>query len=306
MVIRVPEGNYLDTQIASMAAEGEVNWEKIQELKRRYRLDEPLLVQYVVWIANFVRGDMGESFEYQKPVTLLIGQRFLMTFAISLFSILFTWSIAIPVGIYCAVKKNSFGDYSLTFLGMIGLATPNFLLALVFQYLAFSFFGIAPSGLFSDAYLDAPWSLAKLWDLFAHIWIPVVIIGTEGTAGMIRVMRANLLDELGKQYVVCARARGIHPLKVLLKYPVRLAVNPIISTVGWLLPALISGSAIVSIVLNLETMGPLLLQSLMSQDTYLATSLVFASCILSVVGTLISDILLVIVDPRIQYEGQES
>jgi len=252
--------------------------------------------------------DLGWSFEYERPVTTLIGERLLLTTTISIVTLLFTWIVAIPIGIYSAVRQYSPGDYLFTFAGFIGLATPNFLLALVLMYASLRLFGQSPGGLFSPEYREMPWSQdmwGKTLDLMTHIWIPVIIIGTAGTAGMIRVMRGNLLDELSKPYVVTARAKGVHALKLLVKYPVRVAINPMISTIGWVLPGIVSGAAITSVVLNLPTTGPLLLRALMTQDMYLAGSMVMMLAFLTVIGTLISDILLALVDPRIRYEGQE-
>jgi peptide/nickel transport system permease protein len=261
-------------------------------------------VQYFRWIAGMLQGDMGMSFEWNRPVTDLIGERILLTTIISIVTLLVTWAIAVPIGIYSAVKQYSIGDYAVTFIGFIGLATPNFLLALVCMYIGYAVFDVSAGGLFSAAYQNAPWSLAKLWDLFSHIWIPVLVIGTSGTAGMIRVMRGNLLDELRKQYVLTARAKGVHRVKLILKYPVRIALNPMISTIGWVLPSIVSGATITAVVLGLPTTGPLLLRALMNQDMYLAGSMVMMLSLLTVIGTLISDLLLLWLDPRIRYEEQ--
>ncbi|HIG57575.1 MAG TPA: ABC transporter permease, partial [Candidatus Handelsmanbacteria bacterium] len=228
----------------------------------------------------------------------------LLTMLISIVTLLFTWALAIPVGIYSAVRQYSWGDYAFSVFGFIGLATPNFLLALVFMYLGYSFFGISAGGLFSPEFQDAPWSVARFTDLLAHLWIPVIVIGTAGTAGLIRVMRGNLLDELPKQYVMTARAKGLAPWKLLIKYPVRVALNPLISTIGWVLPGIVSGSVITAVVLGLPTTGPLLLRALQNQDMYLAGSMVMILSFLTVIGTLLSDILLLWLDPRIRYEGR--
>ena len=278
---------------------------EVEALRKRYNLDEPIYVQYLKWMSRLVRGDFGMSFEWNRPVKQLIGERILLTTIISLVTLLFTWALAIPIGIYSAVKQYSWGDYAFTFLGFIGLATPNFLLALICMYVGYSVFGISAGGLFSAAYQNAPWSVGKFMDLFAHLWIPVIVIGTAGTAGLIRVMRANLLDELRKQYVIAARAKGVPKLKLLLKYPVRVALNPLISTIGWVLPSIVSGAVIVSVVLGLPTTGPLLLRALMNQDMYLAGSMVMMLSALTVIGTLISDLLLLWLDPRIRYEQRE-
>jgi len=302
-IIQLPPGDYLTSYIAALSETGEtVDEEEIAALKKQYRLDEPIYLQYLHWMAGLLRGDMGMSMEWNRPVTKLIGERILLTTIISLVTLLFTWAVAIPIGIYSAVRQYSVGDYVFTFLGFIGLATPNFLLALIFMYVGYSVFGVSAGGLFSPQFQNAPWSLAKFGDLMAHIWIPVVVIGTSGTAGLIRVMRGNLLDELRKQYVLTARAKGVARVKLLLKYPVRVAINPLVSTIGWVLPAIVSGATITAVVLGLPTTGPLLLRALMNQDMYLAGSMVMMLSLLTVVGTLISDILLMWLDPRIRYE----
>ena len=304
-IIQLPPGDYLTSYIAALAESGEtVDEEQIEALRMRYALDQPVYVQYFRWIAGMLQGDMGMSFEWNRPVTDLIGERILLTTIISIVTLLVTWGIAVPIGIYSAVKQYSIGDYAVTFIGFIGLATPNFLLALVCMYIGYAVFGVSAGGLFSAAYQNAPWSLAKLWDLFSHIWIPVLVIGTSGTAGMIRVMRGNLLDELRKQYVLTARAKGVHRVKLILKYPVRIALNPMISTIGWVLPSIVSGATITAVVLGLPTTGPLLLRALMNQDMYLAGSMVMMLSLLTVIGTLISDLLLLWLDPRIRYEEQ--
>lgn len=252
-----------------------------------------------------VQGDLGMSFEWNRPVTELIGERILLTSIISIVTLLVTWALAIPVGIYSAVKQYSLPDYCFTFLGFIGLATPNFLLALVFMYIGYSVFGVSAGGLFSPEYQSAAWSFGKFLDLLGHLWIPVIVIGTSGTAGLIRVMRGNLLDELRKQYVMTARAKGVRYWVLLMRYPVRVALNPLVSTVGWVLPGIVSGATITSVVLGLPTTGPLLLRALMNQDMYLAGSMVMMLSLLTLVGTLISDILLLWLDPRIRYEEGE-
>ena len=305
VIIQLPPGDYLTSYIAALAESGEtVDEEQIEALRMRYALDQPVYVQYFRWIAGMLQGDMGMSFEWNRPVTDLIGERILLTTIISIVPLLVTWGIAVPIGIYSAVKQYSIGDYAVTFIGFIGLATPNFLLALVCMYIGYAVFDVSAGGLFSAAYQNAPWSLAKLWDLFSHIWIPVLVIGTSGTAGMIRVMRGNLLDELRKQYVLTARAKGVHRVKLILKYPVRIALNPMISTIGWVLPSIVSGATITAVVLGLPTTGPLLLRALMNQDMYLAGSMVMMLSLLTVIGTLISDLLLLWLDPRIRYEEQ--
>ena len=306
-IIQLPPGDYLTSYIAALQETGEtVDEAQVAALRKQYALDQPLVVQYLRWMGGMIfRGDLGMSFEESRPVATLIGERLLLTTIISLVALLLTWAIAIPIGIYSAVRQYSPGDYAATFLGFIGLAVPNFLLALIFMYVGYSVFGVSAGGLFSPQYQNAPWSLGRAFDLFTHLWIPVIIVGLEGTAGLIRVMRGNLLDELRKQYVVTARAKGVARLKLLLKYPVRVAINPLVSTIGWVLPALVSGSTITAVVLGLPTTGPRLLQALMNQDMYLAGSMVMMLSCLTVVGTLLSDLLLLWLDPRIRYGKKE-
>jgi peptide/nickel transport system permease protein len=304
IIIQLPPGDYLDTLIATMASQGEsVNYEAMRALEDRYGLGQPIYVQYYKWISNIIlRGDFGQSFTWNKAVSEIIWDRLLLTFVLSLASLLFVWVVAFPVGIYSAVKQYSVGDYIATFLGFIGLATPNFMIALILMYVAFKVFNQSVGGLFSPEYIDAAWSWARVGDLLAHLWIPVIIIGTAGTAGLIRIMRANLLDELKKPYVTTARAKGVSETRLLFKYPVRTALNPFVSTVGWVLPELVSGEAIVAIVLSLPTTGPILLRALLQQDMYLAGSFIMMLSTLTVVGTLVSDLLLAWLDPRIRLE----
>ena len=303
IIIQLPPGDYLTTVVAQMSAEGAtIDEATLAALKQRYGLGEPIYVQYWKWITGILlRGDFGQSFEYGQPVSSLIWSRLGLTFILSLSTLVFIWAVAIPIGIYSAVRKYSLGDYVATFLGFIGLATPNFLLALIFLYISTKYFGQSVGGLFSPEYVDAPWSWGKVQDLFGHLWIPMIVLGTAGTAGLIRTMRANLLDELGRPYVVTARAKGLAENRLLVKYPVRLALNPFVSGLNDVLVQLVSGAAIVSIVLSLPTTGPLLLRALMAQDMYLAGSFVLMLSILTVVGTLLSDILLAWLDPRIRY-----
>ena len=249
-----------------------------------------------------LQGNFGVSMEWQRPVMEVIGDRLLLTALLAFAAVIFTWILAIPIGIYSAVKQYSIGDYIFTFVGFIGLAVPSFLLALVVMYLSFAYFGASIGGLFSTEYLDAPWSLARFWDLCKHLWVPALILGTAGTAQLVRILRANLLDELRKPYVVTARAKGLSELRTIIKYPVRVALNPFISTIGYTLPFLVSGSIIVSIVLSLPTVGPLLLKALIAQDMFLAGTIVLLLGLMTVIGTLISDILLVWIDPRIRLE----
>jgi peptide/nickel transport system permease protein len=302
VIIQLPPGDYLTSVVTAMTATGEtIDASALAAMEQRYGLGQPIYVQYWKWISGIVlRGDFGQSFEWNQPVNELIWGRLLLTFTISLVTLLFTWIVAFPIGIYSAVRQYSIGDYIATIIGYVGLAIPNFLLALILMYIAFKYFNQSVGGLFSPEYIDAPLSLGKVWDLFLHLWIPVVIIGTAGTAGLIRIMRANLLDELHKPYVVTARAKGMTETRLTLKYPVRIALNPFVSTVGWTLPALVSGAAIVSIVLSLPTTGPLLLRALLSQDMYLAGSFILLLSVLTIIGTLISDLLLAWLDPRIR------
>ena len=301
LVIQLPPGDFLASLISK--AEETVDQAQVDALRERYGLDEPIYVQYWKWISGIItRGDFGDSFEWNRPVSDLIWERLGLTMIISLFTLAFVWIVSIPIGIYSAVKKYTVGDYLVTIIGFIGLAIPNFLLALVLMYIAFRYFGQSVGGLFSPEYIEADWSLERVLDLLSHLWLPVIILGTAGTAALIRVMRANLLDELSKLYVDAARARGLSELKLLFKYPVRVALNPLVSAMAWVFPALVSGSAITSIVLNLQTTGPLLYRSLQAQDMYLAGSLILLVSVLTIIGTLVSDILLAWLDPRIQLQ----
>lgn len=302
-IIQLPPGDYLTTVLAQLSAQGDlVEEDVIAALGARYGLGQPLYVQYYKWISGIVlRGDFGFSFEWDLPVKALLWERLSLTLMLSLSTLLFTWVVAFPIGIYSAVRQYSIGDYVATTIGFIGLAIPNFLLALVLMYFSFKYLNQSVGGLFSQQYIDASWNWAKFMDLMSHLWIPVVILGTAGTAGLIRIMRANLLDELRKPYVKTARAKGLSETALLLKYPVRIALNPFVSTIGWTLPALFSGSAIVSVVLSLPTTGPLLLRALIAQDMYLAGSFILMLGVLTIIGTLVSDILLAWLDPRIRY-----
>lgn len=303
-IIQLPPGDYLSALIAQLASSGEsIENAQIIALRERYGLDEPVWVQYWKWISGIVlRGDFGMSFEWGRPVSEMIWERMGLTVLISLVTLIFVWMVSLPIGIYSAVRQYSLGDYAFTLIGFIGLATPNFMLALILMYVAFAAFGQSVGGLFSPEYIEAAWSWAKVRDLIAHLWIPVIVIGTSGMAALIRIMRANLLDELYKPYVMTARAKGMSEWRLILDYPVRVALNPFVSTLGWILPSLVSGAVIVSVVLSLPTTGPLLLKSLVSQDMYLAGSIILLLSVLTVVGTLISDILLAWLDPRIRYQ----
>ena len=301
VIIQLPPGDFLASLISSSSET--IDQAQIDALRKRYGLDEPVYIQYWKWISGIiVYGDFGDSFEWNRPVSELIWERLGLTVFISIITLAFIWIVAIPIGIYSAVQKYTLGDYIVTVIGFIGLAVPNFLLALILMYIAFRYFGQSVGGLFSPEFIDAKWSLNRVIDLLKHLWLPVIILGTAGTAGLIRVMRANLLDELSKLYVDAARARGLTELKLLLKYPVRVALNPLVSALAWVFPALISGSAITSIVLNLQTTGPLLYRSLQAQDMYLAGSLILLVSVLTIIGTLVSDILLAWIDPRIQLQ----
>lgn len=303
IIIQLPPGDYLSSMVAGMSAEGvQVNQAFVEGMRERYGLGEPFYIQYWKWISSILlRGDFGQSFEWNRPVATLIYERMGLTLVLSISTLLFIWAVAFPIGIYSAIRRNSVGAHLATFVGFIGLAIPNFLIALIFMYLSFRYLGQSVGGLFSPEYENLPWSLAKVGDLLSHLWIPVIVLGMAGTASLIRIMRANLIDELNKPYVVTARAMG-HPEHVLLlKYPVRVALNPFVSTVGWVLPGLVSGATITAIVLNLPTSGPMLLRSLLTQDMYLAGSFILLLSTLTVIGTLISDILLAWLDPRIRY-----
>jgi peptide/nickel transport system permease protein len=302
IVIELPPGDYVTSYVQALRARGyEIGREQLEALRIRYGLDEPFFSRYLKWMSGLIRGDLGMSFTYAEPVTKLIGERIPLTIMISLITILFTWLMAIPIGIISAVKKYSLWDYLLTFIGFIGLSIPNFFLAIILMYLGFRYFGVSIGGLFSREFLFAPWSWAKFIDMLSHLWVPVVVIGTAGTAGMIRVLRATLLDELSKDYVRTARSKGLSEFRVIVIHPLRVAINPLISTVGWLLPTVISGEVITSQVLSIPTTGPLLLGALLNQDMYLAGSFLMVLSVLTVVGTLLSDILLAWLDPRITY-----
>jgi peptide/nickel transport system permease protein len=307
IIIQLPPGDYLTTLEANLAQTGEqADQAQLEALRVRYGLDKPMHVQYWRWIGGMVRGDFGQSFVYNKPVLELIKQRLALTATIAVLTILLTWAIAIPIGIYSATRQYSFFDYAMTFIGFLGMATPPFLIALVLMYFSYAYFGTSVGGLFSDAYIDAPWSLAKFIDLLKHIWVPVVILATGAAAAQIRTIRGNLLDQLEMPYVITARAKGLPEWRLLIKYPLRLAINPMVSNLGWMLATIVSGSIIVDVVLSLPTIGPLLYNALMAQDMFLAGGIVMLTSALTVVGTLISDILLAWVDPRIRFGGQSA
>ena len=302
-IIQLPPGDYVTSYIAATAAQGDsTSLELAESLRAQYGLDKPIYVQYFRWVGQMLRGNFGVSMEWGRPVIEVIGDRLWMTIAVSLSAILLTWVVALPIGIYSAVRQYSIGDYTATLIGFIGLAVPNFLLALVLMYIGFRYFNASIGGLFSPEYQTAPWSLAKFWDLLKHLWLPAIILGLGGTASLIRIMRANLLDELRKPYVTTARAKGLSETRVIMKYPVRVALNPFASTIGYLLPQVIGGSVIVSLVISLPTLGPILYKSLISQDMFLAGTIVLLLGVLTVIGTLISDLILMWVDPRIRLE----
>ena len=303
LVIQLPPGDYLDIYIQQLRDRGiETDREELAGLENRYGLNQPVLVQYLKWVGNLITLDLGQSFATRQKVTDMLAERVPLTALITLLTTLFTFAMAIPIGIYSATHQYSLTDYSVTTVGFIGLATPNFLLALILMFLFSRWFGVTIGGLFSPEMVTAPFSLAKLWDLIIHLPVPIVVVGTANTAGLIRIMRATMLDELRKQYVITARSKGVEERRLLFKYPVRIAVNPLVSTIGWLLPEIISGATVTAIVLSLPTTGPLLLTALLQQDMYLAGSIIVVLSLLTVIGTMISDLLLVLVDPRIRME----
>ena len=305
VVIQLPPGDYLTTLIEELRELGEpADLKQIEALREEYGLDQPFLIQYAGWVAGLVQGDLGYSFEYEQPVADVVGDRLWLSFIVSVATIIFTWIVAFPIGVYSATHQYSWADNSLTFIGFLGLATPNFLLALVMVYFANVWFGTEIGGLMDERYIGTPWSWGKIVSVLEHLWIPVIVIGTSGTAGMIRRLRANLLDELQKQYVVTGRAKGLPPFRLLVKYPLRMSLNPFISDIGDLLPQVISGAVIVSVVLNLPTTGKMLYEALLSQDMYLAGSFLMFLALLTVLGVLVSDLALALLDPRIRLQGR--
>jgi peptide/nickel transport system permease protein len=304
VIIQAPPGDFVTSYIAELAASGSsMDQVQIDALRERYGLDQPMYVQYGKWLGRIVRGDLGVSLDWQKPIDELIGERLVLTVIIGLMTFFLSWMLAVPIGIISAVKKYSLLDYGLTVFNYIGVATPSFLVALIAMWLAFSWFGVSVTGLFSAEFVDAPWSLARVGDLLKHLWLPVLILTLGGTARLARIMRANLLDELNKPYVEMARAKGMSEWKLIIKYPVRVAINPLVSTIGWFLPLIFSGSLVVATVLSLPTIGPMFLRSLTNQDMFLAGAIVLIYCLLAIIGTLISDILLAWLDPRIRMES---
>ena len=303
LLIKLTPGDFVSNYAASLAASGEtVDDAMLADMRTRLGLDQPLLIQYWDWISGVIQGDFGFSFQWQQPVVSLIGERIGLTLILSVSTLFFTWAIALPIGVYSAVRRYSFGDYVFTMVGFVGLAVPGFLMALILMFVGVSVFHTDVGGLFTPAYASAPWSWDRAADLAAHLWVPMIILGTSGAASLIRIMRANLLDQLNQPYVDTARAKGLSEITLLIRYPIRVALNPFISTLGFVLPQLVSGSVIISIVLNLPTAGPLLLQALLGQDQYLAGAFLLLLCSLTVFGTLLSDILLALLDPRIRYQ----
>ena len=301
VIIQLPPGDYVTSYIASMSASGSaVSQGEAEALRQQLGLDKPIYVQYLKWFGLILQGNFGMAMEWGRPVKDVIGDRIWLTVVISFAAIVFTWALALPIGIYSAVKRYSIADYIFTFIGFLGLAIPGFMLALIVMYVGFAYFGASVGGLFSADFAEAPWSMAKVWDLIKHLPVPAIVLGVSGTAQMIRIMRSNLLDELRKPYVMTARARGLAEGKVIMKYPVRVALNPFVSTIGYLLPYVVSGSLIVSLVLSLPTVGPLLLKALVAQDMFLTGTIVLLLGVMTVIGTFISDLLLMWIDPRIR------
>lgn len=304
VLIQAPPGDYLTSYIAELSQGGTtIGQEEIDALRRQFGLDRPLYVQYGIWVSNLLQGDLGYSFEWRRSNAELIGERLMLTLALTTLSLLFTWAVAIPIGIVSATRQYSIIDYVFTVLNYIGLATPNFLLALVLMWLAFDNLGISVTGLFSPEFQNAPWSWARFGDMMSKIWLPMIVLGTAGTAQIARVVRANLLDELGKPYTEMARAKGLPEWRLVLKYPTRVAIAPVVSTLGWYFPQLLSGGLVVAVVMSLPTIGPLLLRALIGQDMYLAGTIILIYSVLTLVGTLVSDILLALLDPRIRMDG---
>jgi peptide/nickel transport system permease protein len=302
-IMQAPPGDFLTAYVATLASSGSsLSAEQIAAMRAQYGLDQPFFVQYMLWLEHLVHGDFGLSLEYQRPNADLIGEVLGLTLALALFSFVLTWVLAIPAGIYSATHPRSIGDHVLTIINYVGVATPNFMLALVLMWVAFAYFDISVTGLFSPDYAEAPWSFGKFVDLLGHIWLPALVLGIAGTARLSRIMRANLLDELNKPYVVTARAKGMKEWRLVLRYPARLAFNPLVSTIGWYLPLLFSGSLIVATVMNLPNIGPLLLRALVNQDMYLAGGILLIYSFLTIVGTLLSDVALALIDPRIRVD----
>ncbi len=303
-IIELPPGDYFESYIEELRAVGEkADLQEIEDLRARYGYDKPMPIRYLNWVGGMLVGDFGYSFEYRLPVSEVVGDRLWLTVLVSFVTIALTWIIAFPIGVYSATRQYSWGDYGLTLFGLIGIAVPNFIFALILMYFANMWFGTTIGHLMDQKYLNQPMSWDKFWSILEHLWIPVIIIGTAGTAAMVRRLRANLLDELQKQYVMTARAKGLHPMKVLVKYPLRMSLNFFISDIGSILPSIISGAEITAVVLSLETTGPMLIKALQSQDMYLAGSFLMFLAFLTVIGVLVSDIALALFDPRIRLRG---
>ncbi len=301
IIIQLPPGDFVDSYIAQMSSTGsQVSIEEAEALRALYGLDRPVWEQYFAWMGRMAQGDFGQALEFRRPVAEVIGDRLWLTIVVSIAAIMLTWMLALPIGIYSAVRQYSFADHLFTFVGFIGIAIPNFLLALIIMYFSFKLFGANVGGLFSAEFERAAWSWAKIWDLIKHLPLPALILALAGTAQLVRIMRANLLDELRRPYVVTARAKGLRERNVILKYPVRAALNPFASTIGYLFPFVVSGSIIVSLVLSLPTVGPLLLRALLAQDIYLAGTIILLLGVLTVIGTFVSDLILMWIDPRIR------
>ena len=304
VIIQLPPGDFVSTYIARLESQGtRVSQEEAALMRSTYGLDQPMPVRYVKWIGQIAHGNFGMSLDYGQPVVNIIGDRLALTIVVTLAAMLFTWVIALPIGIYSAVRQYSVADYLFTFIGFLGLGVPSFLLALVLMYIGVVVFHASVGGFFSPDFVDAQWTWAKVWNLMQHLPLPAIVLGFAGTAQLIRIMRANLLDELGKPYVITARAKGLPEWRMILKYPVRVALNPFASTIGFLFPQIVSGSIIVSLVLSLPTVGPVLLNALLGQDMFLAGAIVLMIGVLTVVGMLISDLLLVWLDPRVRLVG---
>ncbi len=306
-IIELPPGDYFESYIQELRVLGEsADLQEIEELKERYGFDDPLPVRYFHWVVGMLQGDFGYSFDYRMPVNEVVGDRLFLTILVSFVTIIFTWLVAFPIGLYSATHQYSWGDYGLTFVGLLGIAMPQFMMAIIMMYFANIWFGVSIGGLMDPEYLNQPMSWDKAKSIMDHIWIPVIIIGTGGTAAMIRRLRANLLDEIKKQYVVTAKAKGLSPTRVVLKYPLRMALNFFIADIGSILPAIISGAEITAIILSLETTGPMLIRALQAQDMYLAGSFLMFLAFLTVIGVLISDLALAVLDPRIRLDRSGS
>ena len=304
-IINLPPGDYVTSYIAQLQNTGSIILaDEAENLREFYGINRPLYVQYGKWINQIAHGNLGYSFEFGLPVNDVIGERLILTMILALVTVVFIWIVAIPIGIFSAVQQYSIWDHTFTFFGFIGLAVPDFLLALIMMYMSFVLFDFSIGGLFSPDYVAVGWSLGRVWDLMKHMVIPVIILGTSGTASLIRITRANLLDELRKPYVATARAKGLPEWKLVLKYPVRLALNPAVSLTAYILPFLVSGSIVVSVVLGLPTVGPILLKALVAQDMFLAGAIILIIGWMTVVGTFFSDLLLVLIDPRVRFEGR--